>query len=73
MDYHERVNQMAALVYLIHRQWWRPLKNRSRRKEVIRLYVTRPRPSLPLGGVGDAERDDNRDPGGGLPVRPPAV
>lgn len=30
---------MARLAYLIHREWWRPLRNRQRRREVNALMA----------------------------------
>jgi hypothetical protein len=33
----ERMHRMGELAYLIHREWWRPLRNRKRRREVSAL------------------------------------
>lgn len=35
----ERTSQMTTLAYLIYRQWWRPAKNRQRRREMAALMA----------------------------------
>jgi hypothetical protein len=34
----DRTRQMAALAYLIWREWWRPFRNRARRRELQELW-----------------------------------
>jgi hypothetical protein len=33
----ERTRRIEELAYLIYREWWRPLRNRQRRREIARL------------------------------------
>jgi hypothetical protein len=33
----ERMHRMGGLAYLIYREWWHPLRNRKRRREVRAL------------------------------------
>jgi hypothetical protein len=34
----EATRQIGALAALIHREWWRPLRNRRRRQELWAIY-----------------------------------
>ncbi len=33
----EQTRRVGELAYLVWRQWWRPLKNRQRRREIDRI------------------------------------
>jgi len=34
-----RTRRVGELAYLIYRQWWRPLKNRQRRREIAEIIA----------------------------------
>jgi hypothetical protein len=36
-DLQERTRQIGELAYLIYRQWWRPFRNRQRRREIAEI------------------------------------
>jgi hypothetical protein len=38
-DDRERTRKVAALAYLIYREWWRPLRNKQRRREIRALIA----------------------------------
>lgn len=35
----DRTQEMGKLAAQIHREWWRPLRNRSRRRQVAELWA----------------------------------